>query len=335
MQFDQLKRREFITLLGSAAAAWPLAARAQQAAMPVRPLIGVLSPLSAAAASRNIAALRSALRDLGYVEGRNVTLALRYGDGSPERMPSLAQELVALNPDVVIAGATSGVSAAYNATRTIPIVAIMPEDPVAAGLAQSIAKPGGNVTGSWNLGDDVLVGKKLDFFKLAVPGLARVGVMFNPDDPTDAVQIPPLPPAARAVGVTVEVIEVRDLGNLDAAAERIMRANVQGLFVGFAPFWLSARTQITAMVARLKLPAVYGWREFADVGGLMSYGPNIPELYRQSARLVDKIVKGAKPGDLPFELPTRYELIINLKTAKAMGLAIPEAFLLLADEVIE
>jgi ABC-type uncharacterized transport system substrate-binding protein len=140
-------RREFIMLLGGAAAAWPLAARAQQPAVPVRPLIGVLSPLSAAAASRNIAALRSTLRDLGYVEGRNVTLALRYGDGSPERMPSLAQELFALNPDVVIAGATSGTSAAYKATRTIPIVAIIPEDPVAAGFAQSIAKPGGNVTG--------------------------------------------------------------------------------------------------------------------------------------------------------------------------------------------
>jgi len=135
--------------------------------------------------------------------------------------------------------------------------------------------------------------------------------------------------------VTTEVIEVRDLGNLDAAAEQVMRANVQGLFVGVAPFWLSARTQITAMVARLKLPAVYGWREFADAGGLMSYGPNLPELYRQSARLVDRIVRGAKPGDLPFELPTRYELVVNLKTAKSMGLAIPEAFLLLADEVIE
>jgi ABC-type uncharacterized transport system substrate-binding protein len=327
-------RREFITLLGGAAA-WPLAARAQQSTMSLRPLIGVLSPLSAAAATRNIAALRSALRDLGYVEGRNVTLALRYGDGSPERMPSLAQELVALNPDVLIVGASSGVLAVHNATRTIPIVALIPEDPVAAGLAQSIAKPGGNVTGSWNLGDDLLVGKKLDFFKLAVPGVARVGVMFNPDDRTDAVQVPPLPAAARVVGVTIEIIEARDLGNLDAVAERIMRANVQGLFVGFAPFWLSARIQITAMVHRLNLPAMYGWREFADAGGLMSYGPNLPEIYRQSARLADKIVKGAKPGDLPFEVPTRYELIVNLKTAKAMGLAIPEAFLLLADEVIE
>jgi putative ABC transport system substrate-binding protein len=216
------------------------------------------------------------------VEGRNVTLALRYGDGSPERMPSLAQELVALNPDVVIAGATSGASAAYKATRTVPIVAIIPEDPVAAGFAQSIAKPGGNVTGTWNLGDDALVGKKLDFFKLPVPGLARVGVMLNPDDPADSVQIPSLPAAARAVGVTMEVIVVRDLNNLDAAAAQIMRASVQGLFVGVAPFWFSAQREITAMVARLKLPAVYGWRKFADAGGLMSYGLNLPELYRQS-----------------------------------------------------
>ena len=328
-----IERRQFITLLGGALVGWPLSAQAQPSA--VRPLIGVLSPLSAAAASRNIAALRSALRDLGCVEGRNVTLALRYGDGSAERMPSLARELVALNPDVVIAGATSGASAAYNATRSVPIVAIIPEDPVTAGFAQSIAKPGGNVTGTWNLGDDALVGKKLDFFKLAVPDLARVGVMLNPDDPADSVQIPSLPAATRAVGVTMEVIVVRDLGNLDAAAAQIMRANVQGLFVGVAPFWFSAQREITAMVARLKLPAVYGWREFADAGGLMSYGPNLPELYRQSARVADRILKGAKPGDLPFELPTRYELIVNLKTAKSMGLAIPEAFLLLADEVIE
>src|SRR5215470_990163 len=246
-----MKRREFITLLGGAAA-WPFAARAQQSSMPVRPLIGMLSPLSAAAASRNVVALRSALRDLGYVEGRNMTLTLRYGNGAPESMLPLARELVALNPDVVIAGATSGALAAYTVTRTIPIIAIIPEDPVVAGFAQSLTKPGGNVTGTWNLGDDVLVGKKLDFFKLAVPGLARVGIMFNPDDPADTVQIPPLPAAARAVGVTTEVIEVRDLGNLDAAAEQVMRANVQGLFVGVAPFWLSARTQITSMVARLK-----------------------------------------------------------------------------------
>jgi ABC-type uncharacterized transport system substrate-binding protein len=332
MHFDRLKRREFITLLGGAAV-WPLAARAQPS--PVRPLIGILSPLSAAAASRNIAAFRSALRDLGYVEGRNLTLAFHYGDGSAERMPSLARELVALNPDVVVAGATSGVLAAYNATRTIPIVAIVPDNPVTAGFAQSIAGPGRNVTGTWMLGDDTLVGKRLDLFRLAVPGLVRVGAMLNPDDPMDDLQIRPLPATARAVGITIEIIEVRDLGNLEAVAAHLMRANVQGLLVGAAPFWIPARAEVAAMAARLKLPAVYSWREFADAGGLMSYGPNLPDTYRQSARLVDKILKGTKPGDLPFELATRYELIVNLKTAKAMGLNISDSFLLLADEVIE
>jgi ABC-type uncharacterized transport system substrate-binding protein len=273
-----IERRKFLATLGSAAA-WPVAGRAQPSS--VRPLISILSPLTAAAASRNIAAFRSALRDLGYVEGRNLTLAFHYGDGSAERMPSLARELVALNPDVVVAGATSGVLAAYSATRTIPIVAIVPDNPVTAGFAQSIAGPGRNITGTWMLGDDTLVG-------LAVPGLARVGAMLNPDDPMDDLQIRPLPDTARAVGISIEVIEVRDLGNLDAVAAQVMRANVQELLVGAAPFWIPARTEVAAMAARLKLPAVYSWREFADAGGLMSYGPNLPETYRQSARLVDK-----------------------------------------------
>jgi putative tryptophan/tyrosine transport system substrate-binding protein len=242
---------------------------------------------------------------------------------------------VALNPDVIVAGATSGALAAYTVTRTIPIVMILPEDPVAAGYAQSTARPGGNVTGTWNLVDDALMGKGLDFFKLAVPSLARVGALFNPDDPTDGVQIPRLPAAARAIGVTIEFIEVRNLSHLDAVTTRVMGANVQGVFVGIAPFWLSARTDITAMMARLKLPAMFSWREFTDSGGLMSYGCNLPDMYRTAARLVDRILKGAKPGDLPFEIPTRYELIVNLKTAKAMGLNISDSFLLLADEVIE
>ena len=324
-----MRRRDFIKVIGGAASFWPLAAQSQSSS--VRPLIGILSPLSAQAASRNVAAFRSALRDLGYVDGRNITLVSRYGDGFAERMPSLARELVALNPDVILTGAISGVLAAYNATRTIPIVTITPEDPVKAGFAQSIARPGGNVTGTW-----ALVGAKgLDFFKLALPRLTRVGVMFNPNEPVDTLQIPELPDVARSVGVAIEFIEVRDLSNLDAVAARVTNANVQGLFLGPAPFWLSARTDITAMAARLKIPAVYSWREFVDAGGLMSYGFSLPDLYRQSARLVDKILKGEKPGDLPFEVPARYELIVNLKTAKVMGLNISDSFLLIADEVIE
>jgi putative ABC transport system substrate-binding protein len=328
-----MKRREFITLLGGAAAipAWSIAGRAQLSS--VRPLIGMLSPITATGAKSLVAALRTTLRDLGYVEGRNMTLVIRYGEGAPERMAPLARELVALNPDVIVVGAY--LATAGNATRTIPIVAITPEDPVEAGLAQSLARPGGNVTGTWTLGNEAMVQKALDLFKLAVPGLARVGALFNPDDPFDRLHISRLPAAARAVGVTFEVIQVRNFGNLDAMAAEIERANVQGLLVGQSPFYMSARAEVTAMAARLKLPAIYSWRELAEAGGLMVYGPSLSDIYRQSARLVDRIIKGNKPGDLPFELPTRYELIVNLKTAKAMGLPIAEPFLLLADEVIE
>jgi putative ABC transport system substrate-binding protein len=328
-----VNRRAFISLLGGAAAthAWSIAGRAQLSS--VRPLIGMLSPIAAVDAKSFVAAFRSTLRDLGYVEGRNMTIVIRYGEGAAERMGPLARELVELNPDVIVAGAY--LAAARNATRTIPIVALTPEDPVEAGLAQSLARPGGNVTGTWTLGNEAMVQKALDLFKLAVPALARVGALFNADDPTDRLQISRLPAAARAVGVTVEVIRVHNLGNLDALATEIKRADVQGLLVGQAPFYLSARAEIAAMAAGLKLPAIYSWRQFAEAGGLMVYGPSLIDMYRQSARLVDRIIKGAKPGDLPFELPTRYELIVNLKTAKAMGLTVSEPFLLLADEVIE
>jgi putative ABC transport system substrate-binding protein len=327
-----MKRREFITLVGAAAASWPLAARAQQQL--IRPLIGVLSPLSAASAARNIAGFRSGLRDLGYLEGRNATLEIRYGDGAPERMAPLAQELVALKPDVLMAGARSGALAAQATTRTIPIVIITADDPVVLGVAQSIAKPGGNITGTW-FDYDALVSKRMEFLKLAVPALARVGVIVNPDDPTDALTIPRLPAAVRALGVALEQFDLRDVTKLDAVAAAIGRASVQALFVGDGPTLVSARAEITAMVARLRLPAMYGFREFADAGGLMSYGYSLPDAYRQSARLVVRIVKGDRPGDLPFELPARYELIVNLKAAKAIGLTIPDSFVLLADEVIE
>jgi putative ABC transport system substrate-binding protein len=205
-----LRRRQFITLLGGAAVAWPVAARAQQ--QPVRPLIGVLSPLSAASAARNIAGLRSGLRDLGYLEGRNVTLALRYGDGAPDRMVPLAQDLVGLKPDVLMAGSMSGALAAQATTQTVPTVVIMPDDPVALGFAQSIARPGGNITGTW-FNYDALVDKRLEFLKLAVPGIARVGVVVDPDDPTDAATIRRLPPATRALGMTLEQFDVRDVTN--------------------------------------------------------------------------------------------------------------------------
>ena len=202
------------------------------------------------------------------------------------------------------------------------------------GVAHSVAKPGGNITGTW-FDYDALVGKRMEFLKLAMPALARVAVIVNPDDPTDALTIPRLPAATRALGVTMEQFDLPDVTKLDAVAAAIGRADVGALFVGDGPTLLSARAEITAMVARLRLPAMYGFREFADAGGLMSYGYNLPDAYRQSARLVVRILKGDRPGDVPFELPARYELIINLKAAKAIGLTIPDSFVLLADEVIE
>jgi ABC-type uncharacterized transport system substrate-binding protein len=325
-----MRRRDFIGALGAALAVWPPPARAQQAS--IRPLIGLLSPLSAPAARRIVTAFRSALRDLGYVEGRNMTLALRYADGAPQRLPTLARELVALDPDVIVTGAQSGALAVYDATRTIPIVVVMPEDPVASGLADSIARPGRNVTGMWGLTGDA---KRLDFFKLAVPGLARVGLIMNPDDATDRAQILRLSETAPALGLSLQVIEVKDPGRLDALGADIIQANVQGLVFGQSALFLGARDKVATIAARLDLPALYAWREFVDAGGLMSFGPNLPDMYRQVARLTGRILKGESPADLPLELPTRFELVVNLKTARAMGLAISDSFLLLADEVIE
>ena len=328
-----VRRREFITLLGGAAAAWPLAARAQQEPSPVRPLIGLLVPLSATAATRNVAAFQSALRDDGYVAGRNVTLELRYGEGALERLAPLVSELMALKPDVLFTGGKAGALAVHSVTQAIPIVIVTPEDPVVSGLANTIAKPGGNVTGTWLLGDDALVGKRLELLRRAVPALSRVGIVANPDDPSDGLTVAQLPTAAQTLGLTVEVFKIRDVSKLDALSAEVERAHVHALFVAPGPTFFSP--EITAMAARLRLPAIYGFRYFTEVGGLMSYGPSLTDVYRQSARLVGRILKGERPGDLPIELPTRYELIVNLKTAKALGLTIPDSFLLLADEVIE
>ena len=332
-----MNRRDFITLFGGAAAApaasWAVAAHAQSS--PIRPLIGVLSPLSAAAAMRNIAAFRATLRDLGYVDGRSATLAVRFGDGDPARMAPLARELVALKPDVIFGGSKSGAIAVHDATKTIPVVVITGHDPVLAGFAKSIARPGGNVTGMWPLGDDGLVGKRLEYLQLAAPGITRVGAVFNPDDPTDAFTISRLPYSAKALGIALVHFEVRAASELDGVANKVASSGLNGLFVGQGPTLNSARAAIAAMAARLKLPAVYGWREFVDAGGLMSYGASLPDMYRQAARLVGRVLKGEKPANLPFELPTRYELIVNLKTAKATKLKISDSFLLLADEVLE
>jgi putative ABC transport system substrate-binding protein len=325
-----MRRRAFIAGIAGSTVAWPLVAGAQ-----TLPLIAVLSPLSYAAAVRNIAAFRSGLRDLGYVEGRSVKFAISYADGMPERFVSLAHELVALKPDVIVVGSTAAVFAISSVTRTIPIVGIVAENPIASGFANSIARPGGQITGTWISGDDGLVGKRLEFLQLAVPRLFRVGIILNPDERGDAIAAAEVPAAARNLNMTVQIFEVRDSSQIAQMWNGVTKSDVQALLIGSGPTLNTHRTQITAMANHLRLPASYGLRESAEAGGLMSYGPSLPDIYRQSARFIAKILKGESPAALPIEIPTRYELIVNLKTAKTIGLTIPDSFLLLADEVIE
>jgi putative ABC transport system substrate-binding protein len=280
-----MRRRKFITLLAGAAAAWPLAARAQQPA-PVRPLIGVLSPLSPAAATHNIEALRTGLRDLGYVEDRNVTLALRFAEGLQARLPELAAELVALKPDVILAGSIGGILAARNATPAIPLIMmVISEDPVALGLINSITRPGGNITGIWMFADDSLVGKRLEFLKHVVPGLVRIGVIINPDDSSDVIVLKRVPAAVRALGMDFGVFEARAPAEFETAFATSAREGMQALFVSQSPLFSSHRAEVVAIAARARLPAIYGFREFAEAGGLMSYGANLPNVYRAPRKI--------------------------------------------------
>jgi putative tryptophan/tyrosine transport system substrate-binding protein len=274
------------------------------------------------------------MRDLGYMEGRNVAFALRFAEGDVTRLPALAHELVSLNPAVIVVGSPAAVREVHNATRTIPIVMNTSYDPMALGVAVSMARPGSNVTGFWS-GDEALIGKRLELLKHASPGISRVGVMVNPDDAGDAKPLDALPAAARALGLTVRVLEVRTAAEFEPAFAAAAREGLEGLHVSQVPLFNSRRAEVTALAARARLPAIYSFREFAVAGGLISYAASLPDIYRRFASQVDKILKGAIPGDLPIERATRFELVVNLKTAKAMGLTIPEPFLLLADELIE
>lgn len=327
-----MRRRTFITLLGSAAVVWPNGARAQQ--LQGHPVIGVLLPISPAAAARNLAALRAGLRDLGYSEGRNITLELRYADGAIEHLPALAAELVKLKPAVIVAGSPAAALAVRDATHIIPVVMNSSPDPVALGLASSIARPGGNVTGFW-WGDETLVGKRLELLKEAVPGIVRIGFIAHPDDPTGAVEIKQVPVVSRALGLTLRVLEVRAPSEFEAAFATAVRESMQGISINSSPLFVSHRTDLAVLAARSHLPAVYGFRAFATAGGLMSYGASLSDLYRRKAALIDKILNGMSPADLPIERPITFELLINLKTAKALGLSIPPTLLARADEVIE
>jgi putative ABC transport system substrate-binding protein len=333
-----MRRREFITLLGGAAAGWPLAARAQQPAKvhrvgfiasvaPVSELVGA-NPSSPVARD-----FVQGLRELGYVEGKNLVLEWRSAELRLERMPELVAELVGLKVDVLVAPAGPAALAAKNATQTIPIV-MMTADPVGLGLIGSLSRPGGNVTGL-SFYYEAITAKKLELLKELVPGLARVGVLRNPPNPGDPIFWKEAEVAAQRLGVALEDLEVRGPEDFEAAFATAKQRSAQALLAFDNPLTFAYRSRVTALAASSRLPVMYGSREFPDAGGLMSYGPSIIHLYRQAASFVDKILKGAKPADLPVEQPTKFELVINVKVAKALSLTVPPSLLTLADEVIE
>jgi putative ABC transport system substrate-binding protein len=251
-------------------------------------------------------------------------------------LPALAAELVGLKPDAIVVGSVPAITATHNVTRTIPMVmSATTVDPTTMGLAASLAKPSGNVTGFWLEGEDALIAKRLELLKDIVPAIARVGLVINPTDPTDKVAIEQLPTITRTLNLDVRVLEIDSPSQFEPVLTAAARDGLNALCISHAPLFNENREQITALVTRLRLPSVYGFREFATAGGLLSYASNLPDIWRRSAGVVDKILKGAKPGDLPIERPGRFELLVNLKTAKTLGLVVPDRFLLIADEVIE
>src|SRR5438477_2963403 len=331
-----MRRREFITFLGGLAAAWPITARAQQAAKVAR--IGYLAS-DLASSPHQHEAFRQGLRDLAYVEGRNVVIEYRDAEGKIERHPALAAELVALKVDVIVTeNSTLAARVAKQATTTIPIVFTSVGDPLESGLVTSLARPGGNVTGLSSLGPE-LVGKRLELLKEGVPGVSRVAVLWLPGalgERTDKDMLTAADVAARVLGVRLQFVEAaRDPADFDRAFSDMTSARAGALTVLPSNRFERDRRRLVDLAAKNGLPAVYTSREFVDAGGLMSYGANQPDLFRRAATYVDKILKGAKPGDLAVEQPTTFELVINLKTAKALGLTIPQSVLARADEVIQ
>jgi putative ABC transport system substrate-binding protein len=328
-----MERRVFISSLAGGLLAAPLAASAQPAGKV--PRIGYLA-LNPAANPHLHEAFRQGLRDLGYVEGRNVVIEYRDAEGKPERLPALAAELVALKVDVLVAQPTVAALAAKQATRTLPIVFPVAE-PVTSGLVTSLARPGGNITGLSILAPEI-VGKGLELLKQAVPGVSRVAVLWDPGafpERTAKDMLKEVEVAARKLGVRLQFIEARGPDDLGKAFSDMTRARAGALTVLAGSMFFSERRRLVDMAAKNRLPAVYQWREGVDAGGLMAYGASVPDLFRRAATYVDKILKGAKPGDLPVEQPTKFELVINLKTAKALGLTIPPSLLQRADQVIE
>jgi putative ABC transport system substrate-binding protein len=325
-----VNRREFITLLGGAAA-WPLAARAQPAAMPV---IGFLSGVSPGPFAQRLAAFRRGLDETGTIEGRNVAIEYRWAEGQYDRLPALATDLIDRRVEVIVAYTDRAALAAKAATATIPIVFLIGNDPLKLGLVASLARPGENITGvSW-FGVD-LVPKQLSLLHELVPNAAVIAVLVDLNVPNAASRASQVQAAARALGLQVLVLNVRTPSDIDMAFASLVRERAGALVVGAGAFLVSRRDQIIALAARHAIPAIYGFREYSADGGLISYGNDIPDAFRRAGIYTGRILRGDKPADLPVERATKFELVINFKTAKALGLAVPSSMQLFADEVIE
>ncbi len=329
-----MDRRAFIAAMTGGLLAAPLAAGAQQATKITR--IGYLAT-GLATSPHLTEAFRQGLRDLGYIEGRNVVIEYRSAGDKIEGLAALAAELVALKVDVIVAPDTPAALAAKQAARTLPIVFTYVADPVTSGLVTTVARPGGNVTGLSVLGPE-LVGKRLERLKQAVPGVSRVAVLWQPGgvvEGTEKERLKRAEVAGLALGVQIQFVGVRSPEDFDRAFSEMTRAHAGALTVLPTAMLVNERKRVVELAAKNRLPAIYPWREFVDAGGLMAYGPDLADSFRRAATYVDKILKGAKPADLPVEQPTKFELVINLKTAKALGLTIPQSLLLRADQVIE
>jgi putative tryptophan/tyrosine transport system substrate-binding protein len=328
-----MRRREFIILLGGAAA-WPLAARAQQPAMPVIGFLGATSPDAANADYLRV--FRQALKESGYVEGENVAIEYRWAETQLDRLPALAAELVSRRVAVVVSvEGPPVVFAAKTATTTIPIVFVISDDPVRLGLVASLARPGGNLTGI-NFVSNELVAKRLELLRELVPGAARVAVLVNPANTANTeTTLRDVEPAARAVGFQIQVLNADTSREIDAAFATIVRDRPDALFSASSPYFTSRRIQLVQLAARHAIPATYPGRQYVEVGGLMSYGANIADAWRQLGVYTARILKGIKPADLPVVQASKFELVINHQTARMLGLTVPNKLLVAADEVIE
>jgi putative tryptophan/tyrosine transport system substrate-binding protein len=330
MQFDQLNRREFITLLGGAAA-WPLAARAQQAAkLPTVGLLGATTPL---VDSQRVAAFVQRLRELGWIEGRTVAIEVRWAEGRNDRFSEIAAEFVRLQVDVIVTQGTASIIAAKQATAVIPIVFATAADPVGTGVVASLARPGGNVTGLSSQTVD-LGAKRLELLREVVPSLRTLAIMANVGNPAPMLEMGEVSSTARTLGLEAATFEIRRAEDIAPAFDGL-KGRADALYVCVDPLLNTNRVRINTLAQGARLPTMYGLREYVEAGGLVSYGPSIPDQYRRAADYVDKILRGAKPGDLPVEQPTKFDLVINLTTAKALGLTVPPSLIARADEVIE